>query len=146
MHSVDRKPLSILVVEDDDGDALMIEEALERSDMPGAVSRVTDGQEAIDYLRRNGPYADAGRPDVVLLDLSMPRVDGREVLAEIKADDALKSIPIVVLTTSEAATDILSSYQHQANAYVTKPLNLDDFETAVQQIDRFYRDVVQLPG
>jgi CheY-like chemotaxis protein len=137
--------LKILVVEDDDGDALVIEEALARTETPSEMRRVADGQEAIDYLRRQGAFADAQRPDVVFLDLNLPRVDGREVLVEVKSDDELKSIPIVVLTTSDAITDVLSSYQHRANAYVTKPMNLEDFETAVREIDRFFREVALLP-
>jgi CheY-like chemotaxis protein len=137
--------LRILVVEDDDGDALMIEEALSASIMPAVTDRVVDGRQAVDFLRRQGEYTGATRPDLILLDLNMPRMDGREVLAEIKSDDDLQSIPVVVLTTSGATDDVLSSYQHRANAYVTKPMNLEAFETAVQDIDRFYREIAVLP-
>ena len=139
-------PLNVLVVEDDDGDAMMIGEALAASAMPAAVQRVVDGREAIDFLRRDGVHIDARRPDIVLLDLNMPRMDGREVLAVVRADRTLQSIPIVVLTTSAADEDVLSSYQHRANAYVTKPMDLVAFETAVQEIDRFYREVAVLPS
>jgi CheY-like chemotaxis protein len=139
------RSLQILVVDDDDADALMIEEALETSDMRTTVSRVADGREALDYLHRQGPYSSANRPDLILLDLNMPRMDGRETLAAIKTDDRLKSIPVVILTTSGAAPDIVASYQHKANAYVTKPFGLDDFEATVRQIDRFYREVAVLP-
>ena len=139
------RSLQILVVDDDDADALMIEEALENSETHTVVSRVADGREALDYLARTGPYADAHRPDLILLDLNMPRMDGRETLAAIKSDDRLKAIPVVILTTSGAAPDIVASYQHRANAYVTKPFNLDDFESTVRQIDRFYREVAVLP-
>ena len=139
------RSLQILVVDDDDADALMIEEALETSDMRTTVSRVADGREALDYLHRQGPYTSAHRPDLILLDLNMPRMDGRETLAAIKTDDKLKSIPVVILTTSGAAPDIVASYQHKANAYVTKPFGLDDFEATVRQIDRFYREVAVLP-
>ena len=137
--------LEILVVDDDDADALMIEEALEATDPHSAVRRVTDGREALDYLRRVGKFADAHRPDLILLDLNMPRMDGRETLEAIKTDDQFKAIPVVILTTSGATPDIVSSYQHRANAYVTKPFGLDDFESTVRQIDRFYREVAVLP-
>ena len=139
------RSLEILVVDDDDADALMIEEALENAEVRTTVNRVADGREAMDYLRRAGAYPDANRPDLILLDLNMPRMDGRETLAAIKGDDALKAIPVVILTTSGAAPDIASSYQHRANAYVTKPFGLDDFEATVRQINRFYRDVAVLP-
>jgi CheY-like chemotaxis protein len=138
--------LEILIVDDDDADALMISEALEATGSQARVRRVPDGQAALDYLRRQDPYADAHRPDLILLDLNMPRMDGRATLAAIKADDHLKAIPVVILTTSGAAPDIVASYQHKANAYVTKPLELDDFESTVRQIDRFYREVARLPG
>ena len=137
--------LQILVVDDDDADALMIEEALENAEMHTTVNRVADGREALDYLHRIEPYTGAHRPDLILLDLNMPRMDGRETLAAIKTDDELKAIPVVILTTSGAAPDIVSSYQHRANAYVTKPFGLDDFEATVRQIDRFYREVAVLP-
>lgn len=140
------RSLQILVVDDDDADALMIEEALENTGTLTTVNRVADGVEALDYLHRSGAYADAGRPDIILLDLNMPRMDGRETLAAIKSDDTLKAIPVIILTTSGAAPDIQASYQHRANAYVTKPFGLDDFEATVRQIDRFYREVAVLPG
>ncbi len=139
------RSLQILVVDDDDADALMIEEALENARTDTTVNRVVDGREALDYLHRSGPYAEARRPDLILLDLNMPRMDGRETLAAIKTDEALKAIPVIILTTSGAAPDIVSSYQHRANAYVTKPFGLDDFEATVRQIDRFYREVAVLP-
>ncbi|GLY96685.1 response regulator [Actinoplanes sp. NBRC 103695] len=139
------RSLQILVVDDDDADALMIEEALDAAGRNTTVARVADGREALDYLHREGPYVDALRPDLILLDLNMPRMDGRETLAAIKSDEELKAIPVVILTTSGAAPDIVSSYQHRANAYVTKPFGLDDFEATVRQIDRFYREVAVLP-
>jgi CheY-like chemotaxis protein len=139
------RTMSILVVDDDDADALMIEEALELSDADVVVNRVGDGREALDYLRRTGDHTGATRPDLILLDLNMPRMGGHEALVEIKADDDLKSIPVVILTTSGAGSDVLSSYQSQANAYVTKPMELDGFEVAVGQINRFYREVALLP-
>ena len=139
------RSLQILVVDDDDADALMIEEALGATERNTTVTRVADGREALDYLNREGQYTDAHRPDLILLDLNMPRMDGRETLAAIKSDDRLKAIPVVILTTSGAAPDIVSSYQHRANAYVTKPFGLDDFEATVRQIDKFYREVAILP-
>jgi CheY-like chemotaxis protein len=139
------RSLQILVVDDDDADALMISEALESGDAHSNVERVADGVEALDYLRREGRFAEAHRPDLILLDLNMPRMDGRETLAAIKSDDQLKAIPVIILTTSGAAPDIVSSYQHRANAYVTKPFGLDDFESTVRQIDRFYREIATLP-
>nr|WP_296073137.1 response regulator [uncultured Actinoplanes sp.] len=139
------RSLQILVVDDDDADALMISEALEATDSSATVARVADGREALDYLRREGEFSTAHRPDLILLDLNMPRMDGRETLAAIKSDERLKAIPVVILTTSGAAPDIESSYQHRANAYVTKPFGLDDFEATVRQIDRFYREVASLP-
>jgi len=138
--------LQILVVDDDDADALMISEALEGSEIPATVRRVADGREALDYLRREGRFAEARRPDLILLDLNMPGMDGRQTLAAIKSDERLKAIPVVILTTSGAAPDIAASYQHRANAYVTKPFGLDDFESTVRQIDRFYREVATLHG
>lgn len=140
------RSLQILVVDDDDADALMISEALEQAERETTVERVADGREALDYLRREGRFAEARRPDLILLDLNMPRMDGRETLAAIKKDDQLKAIPVVILTTSGAAPDIVASYQQRANAYVTKPFGLDDFESTVRQIDRFYREVASLPG
>ena len=139
------RTLDILVVDDDDADAFMISEALESSGTQTTVNRVSDGREALDYLRREAPYQDAHRPDLILLDLNMPRMDGRETLAAIKNDEQLKAIPVVILTTSGAPPDIVASYQHRANAYVTKPFTLDDFESTVRQIDRFYREVASLP-
>ncbi|GGQ77767.1 response regulator [Couchioplanes azureus] len=139
------RSLDILVVDDDDADAFMISEALGSSETRTTVNRVSDGREALDYLRNVEPYADAHRPDLILLDLNMPRMDGRETLAAIKTDDRLKTIPVVILTTSGAAPDIVSSYQHRANAYVTKPFDLEDFESTVRTIDRFYREVAVLP-
>ena len=139
------RSLQILVVDDDDADALMISEALTGEETQATVERVTDGREAMDYLRGEGQYTEPRRPDLILLDLNMPRMDGRETLAAIKTDERLKAIPVVILTTSGAAPDIAASYQQRANAYVTKPFGLDDFEATVRQIDRFYREVATLP-
>ncbi|MFC0505908.1 response regulator [Micromonospora costi] len=138
-------PVRILVVDDDPGDVLMIEEALADSDVDKVIDVVGDGQEAMEFLRREGRHAQAMRPDVILLDLNMPRMDGRQVLGEVKQDEDLRTIPVVVLTTSNADTDILGSYTLQANAYVTKPIDLDDFNDVVHRIDEFFGRVVVLP-
>ncbi|BCY09260.1 response regulator [Actinoplanes sp. L3-i22] len=139
------RTLTVLVVDDDDADTLMIVEALQTATVPPIVHRAVDGQEALDFLRRRGPFAEAVRPDLVLLDLNMPRVSGHEVLAEVKSDPELRAIPVVVLTTSDAAADIIGSYGEHANAYVNKPMDLDSFEAVVQTINDFYSEVAVLP-
>ncbi|MCW2639519.1 MAG: response regulator [Dactylosporangium sp.] len=138
-------PIEVLLVEDDPGDVLMTQEAFEEHKVRNHLAVVNDGAEAIAYLRREGRYADAPRPDLVLLDLNLPRRDGREVLAEIKNDPDLRQIPVVVLTTSQADEDIVRSYQLHANAYVTKPVDFDRFIEVVRQIDDFFVSVVKLP-
>jgi two-component system response regulator len=139
------EPRSVLLVEDDPGDALMVREALETYAPDTDIVAVVDGVDALRYLRREDEFSETTRPDLVLLDLNMPRMDGREVLAEVKADRDLCTIPIVVLTTSSAAQDIRHSYQLHANAYVTKPSDFDEFTTVVRCIERFFGRVVQLP-
>jgi CheY-like chemotaxis protein len=138
-------PIEVLLVEDDPGDVLMTREAFEEHKVGNRLRVVSDGVDALAYLRREEPYEDAARPDLILLDLNLPRRDGREVLSEIKNDDSLCRIPVVVLTTSQADEDILRSYQLHANAYVTKPVNFDQFVTVVKQIDEFFISVVKLP-
>jgi CheY-like chemotaxis protein len=140
------RPISVLLVDDDPGDVLMIEEALESIGAPRAVYVVNDGEEAVAFLRQTGQFRHAPRPDVVLLDLNMPRMDGRQVLAEVKADAKLRSIPIVVLTTSQSPADIMSSYALHANAYVTKPMNLDDLTEVVHKIDYLFARIAALPN
>ncbi|TWF76967.1 response regulator receiver domain-containing protein [Pseudonocardia hierapolitana] len=142
----DQQPrtINVLLVEDDPGDVLMTREAFEEN-LHNRLDVVTDGAAALDYLRRAQPYADAPRPDLILLDLNLPRRDGREVLQEIKADPDLRHIPVIVLTTSKAQEDVLRSYQLHANAYVTKPVDFDGFIEAIKQIDHFFVSVVQLP-
>ena len=137
--------IEILLVEDDPGDTLMIREAFQDNKITNNLTCLTDGEQAVAYLRREGEYAEAVRPDLILLDLNLPRKDGREVLAEIKDDDDLKVIPIVVLTTSAAEEDILRSYRLHANAYVTKPVDFEAFIEVVRQIDEFFVSVVKLP-
>ncbi|MGC4855203.1 response regulator [Micromonospora sp. DT4] len=139
------QPVRILVVDDDPGDVLMIEEALADSDVEKVIDVVSDGEEAMEFLRAEGRHSQARRPDVILLDLNMPRMDGRQVLGAVKQDEDLRTIPIVVLTTSNADTDIVGSYTLQANAYVTKPIDLDDFNDVVRRIDEFFGRVVVLP-
>jgi CheY-like chemotaxis protein len=142
----DGSPIEVLLVEDDPGDVMMTQEALgELANPTGRLRVVSDGVEALSYLRREGKYAEAARPDLILLDLNLPRRDGREVLAEIKTDDALQRIPVIVLTTSAADEDIIRSYQLHANAYVTKPVDFDRFISVVRQIDEFFVGVVKLP-
>jgi len=138
-------PIEVLLVEDDPGDILMTREAFEEHKVHNRLTVVSDGAEALAYLRHEGSYAEAVRPDLVLLDLNLPRRDGREVLAEIKKDEDLHHIPVVVLTTSQADEDILCSYQLHANAYVTKPVDFDRFISVVRQIDDFFVTVVKLP-
>ncbi|WP_213453067.1 response regulator [Rhizomonospora bruguierae] len=140
-----RSPIEVLLVEDDPGDVLMTQEAFEEHKLRNRLAVVSDGAEALQYLRREGKYADAVQPDLILLDLNLPRRDGREVLAEIKKDENLGQIPVVVLTTSQADEDILRSYQLHANAYVTKPVDFERFIAVVRQIDEFFVSVVKLP-
>ena len=138
--------VDVLLVEDDDGDVLMTREAFEHHKIRNKLHVVQDGEEALQFLHREGPYADAPRPGLILLDLNLPRRDGREVLAELKADPELRVIPVVVLTTSEAEEDILRSYSLHANAYVSKPVDFDRFVDVIRQIDDFFVTVVKLPG
>ncbi|CAD5919090.1 MULTISPECIES: response regulator [Streptomyces] len=140
------QPIEVLLVEDDPGDELMTREAFEDNKIRNTLHVVRDGQEALDFLYRRGEYPDAPRPDLVLLDLNLPKYDGRQVLEQIKGDPELSLIPVVVLTTSSAEEDILRSYKLHANAYVTKPVDLDQFIAAVRQIDEFFVTVVRLPG
>ena len=137
--------IDVLLVEDDPGDVLMTREAFEDHKVANTLHVVGDGVEALQFLRQEGPYADAPTPDLVLLDLNLPKMDGREVLAELKADPVLRRIPVVVLTTSEAEEDVLRSYSLHANAYVTKPVDFERFVQVVQQIDDFFVSVVRLP-
>jgi two-component system response regulator len=141
----DLEPLEILLVEDDPADVELTREALADSKLMTNMNVTRDGEEAMSYLRKEGPYQDAKTPDLILLDLNMPKKDGREVLNEIKADDSLKTIPIVVLTTSESEEDILRSYNLGANCYVTKPVGLAEFMKVVDSIEGFWFTVVKLP-
>ncbi|MHB8067323.1 MAG: response regulator [Desulfobaccales bacterium] len=139
------RPIEILLVEDNPGDVRLTKEALKEGKVMNVLNTVGDGEEALAYLRRQGPYAQATRPDLVLLDLNLPRKSGREVLAEIKDDPDLKRIPVVILTVSEAEQDIIKSYNLHANCYITKPVNLEQFINVVKSIEDFWLTVVMLP-
>lgn len=139
------RPIEILMVEDNPGDVRLTREALKDGKVLNALHVVEDGVAALDFLHRRPPYENAVRPDLVLLDLNLPKLDGRQVLAAIKSDPVLKVIPVVVLTTSEAEEDILSAYQLAANCYVTKPVDLHQFNRIVQAIEGFWLTVVKLP-
>jgi CheY-like chemotaxis protein len=141
----DGMPIQVLLVEDSPGDVRLTQEAFRLANKAIQLHVVTDGVEAMDFLRHAGVHADAPRPDLILLDLNLPKMDGREVLAHIKEDDSLKLIPTVILTTSDAETDIVKSYQLQANCYLTKPVQLDAFETLVTSINDFWLTKVKLP-
>ncbi|HEY3262124.1 MAG TPA: response regulator [Pseudonocardiaceae bacterium] len=145
MTHQEARVISVLLIEDDPGDVLMTREAFEEF-LDNRLEVVNDGADAISFLRREEPYQEAQLPDLILLDLNLPRRDGREVLAEIKADPDLRHIPVVVLTTSAAEEDILRSYQLHANAYVTKPVDFDAFVRVIRQIDHFFVSVVRLPA
>ena len=139
------KPIEILLVEDNPGDVRLTVEALKEGKVANRLTVANDGVEALEVLRREGKHAGATRPDLVLLDLNLPRMDGREVLRAIKSDEHLRRIPVVVLTTSKADEDILKSYDLYANCYITKPVDLDRFIEVVKSIDAFWLTVVKLP-
>ena len=141
-----QKVMEILLVEDDPGDVLMTREAFEHHGVPNNVSVVGDGVSALEFLRKQGQFAQSPTPDLVLLDLNLPKMDGLEVLAVAKGDPMLRHIPVVVLTTSDAQEDIVGSYSLHANAYVTKPVDFDRFIDVVRQIDEFFVSVVRLPS
>jgi CheY-like chemotaxis protein len=139
------RPIDILLVEDDPGDELITREAFEHNKLHNRLHVAHDGEEGLNYLYQRGAHEDAKRPDLILLDLNLPKYDGRQLLEKIKSDPDLSRIPVVVLTTSSAEEDILRSYKLHANAYVTKPVDLDQFINAVRQIDEFFLQVVRLP-
>jgi CheY-like chemotaxis protein len=138
-------PIDVLLVEDSPGDVRLTQEALRDAKRAIRLHVACDGVEAMAFLRRVGVHAGAPRPDLILLDLNLPKMDGREVLAQIKADDSLKTIPTIILTTSQAEADIVTSYQLQANCYLSKPVQLDAFETLVRSINDFWMTKVKLP-
>ena len=138
--------IEILLVEDNPGDVRLTREALREGKVLNNLNVATDGQEAMEFLRREGEFKDVPRPDLILLDLNLPKKDGREILAEIKADESLKRIPIVVLTTSQAEKDIIQTYNLGVNCYITKPVDLDQFIYVVKSIEEFWLTVVTLPS
>jgi chemotaxis family two-component system response regulator Rcp1 len=138
-------PMHVLLVEDSPGDVRLTQEAFHDANSRIQLHVASDGVEAMSFLRRQGGHADARRPDLILLDLNMPKMDGREVLAQIKTDENLKTIPTVILTTSDAEADIVNSYRLQANCYLTKPVLLDAFEALVKSINDFWLTKVKLP-
>ena len=139
-------PVEILLVEDNPGDVRLTQEALKESKVTNHLSVAEDGVEALAFLKREGKYADAPRPDLLLLDLNLPKKDGRELLEEIKVDDNLKRIPVVVLTTSKAEEDILRMYDQHANCYITKPIDFDQFIEVIKSIEDFWLTIVKLPS
>jgi len=144
-NSLSGKSIDILLVEDNPGDARLAHEALKESKVKNTIYTVEDGVEAMSFLRMEGRYAGSPRPDLVLLDLNLPRKDGREVLAEIKNDENLKSIPVVILTVSKAEEDVLKTYNLHANCYITKPIDLNQFIKVVKSIEDFWLTIVKLP-
>jgi two-component system, chemotaxis family, response regulator Rcp1 len=140
------RPVEILLVEDNPGDVDLTREALEVSKIHNTLHVTMDGVEAINFLRKKGKYKDAVRPDIILLDLNLPKKDGREVLGEIKQDEDLKRIPVVILTTSSAEEDVLKTYNLHANCYITKPLDLNQFIKVVKTIEDFWLSIVVLPN
>ena len=143
--SAPNDPVEILLAEDNPGDVMLTKKALKRGKLANNLHVVTDGVEALDYLRQNGEYEDVPRPDLILLDLNMPRKDGQDVLKELKDDDELRTIPVVVLTSSESEEDIAKSYELNANAYLTKPVDFDGFIEIVNRLENFWFKVVKLP-
>ena len=146
MSRAQHLPIEILLVEDNPGDVRLLQEAFSGAKVLNNISVATDGVEAMAFLRKEGNYANAPTTDLVLLDLNMPRMDGREVLAEMKADDSLKHVPVVVLTTSEAEIDIIKTYELHANCYITKPVDLNQFLKTVRAIEDFWLTIVKLPS
>jgi len=140
------RQIEILLIEDNPGDARLTQEAMRAAKMTNVLHLVEDGVQAMEFLRRRSRFKDAPRPDLILLDLNLPKKDGRAVLAEVKTDPDLRRIPVVVLTTSRSEEDVMQAYDMHANAYVTKPVNLDQFMKIVALIDEFWLKVVTLPG
>lgn len=139
------KPVEILLAEDNPGDVMLTRKALEQGKLANNLHVTTDGVDALEFLRQDGEYEDAPRPDLILLDLNMPRKDGQEVLKELRADDELRRIPVVVLTSSESEEDIVRSYELNANAYLTKPVDFDGFVEIVNRLENFWFQVVKFP-
>jgi len=139
------KPIDILIIEDNEGDARLIKEVLSEGKVSNSLHVVKDGVQAMEFLQRKGAYKSEQIPDLVILDLNLPKKDGREVLLEIKTDNELKKIPVVIMTTSQAEEDILKSYDLHANCYITKPIDLNQFIKVVKSIEDFWFSIVKLP-
>lgn len=139
------RPIEILLVEDNPGDVRLTQEAFRENKIRNKLNVVNDGEQALAFLRREGVYANVARPGLILLDLNLPRVDGREVLAQIKSDPELRHIPVVILTTSQAEEDVVKSYALHANCYITKPVDLERFMQVVKEVEHFWLSVVNLP-
>jgi chemotaxis family two-component system response regulator Rcp1 len=141
-----KREIHILLVEDNEGDIVLTLEAFREARIHNVVDVVRDGEKALEFLKKEGVYRNAGTPDLVLLDINLPKIDGKEVLAAIKQDENLKSIPVVMLTTSDSEKDILESYMRHANCYITKPVGFENFMKVVMTIKDFWISIVQLPG
>lgn len=146
MNEQAARPIDILMIEDDRDDVFLTEKALKSGKVLNVLHVVTDGEEAMAYLRRRGPYAGAVRPDLIVLDLNLPKMNGQEVLTEIKGDPDLRVIPVVILTTSDSEQDVLKSYRLHANCYIHKPVDLDQFIKVVHSIEEFWFSIVRLPS
>lgn len=142
---IQAKPVSVLLVEDNQADADLAVEALKDAKVKIDLNIVDDGEKALNYLYQRGDYQEAVRPDLILLDLNLPRVDGREVLATIKSDSALKCLPVVILTTSDSEADVAMTYSHHANCYIKKPVDFDQFHKAIREVTDFWFTLVKLP-
>lgn len=140
------KPLHILLVEDNDGDILLIQEAFEEAKVANNLKVVKDGEKALNYLQKKGGFIDAASPDLIILDINLPRMNGHEVLKEIKESDEFKQIPVIMLTTSSSEIDVVKSYKNHANCYITKPVDVEDFFEAVLGIEEFWISLVRLPS
>ncbi len=145
LDTIRSRPVEILLAEDNPGDARLTVEGFKDAKVQNNITVVEDGKEALAYLRHEGPYANVALPDLILLDLNMPKKDGREVLAEIKADEVLRRIPVLIFTVSSADKDILEAYNLQASAFITKPIDLDEFITVVKSLEEFWLTIVKLP-
>ncbi len=145
IDSLTAKPVEILLIEDNPVDIRMTQEAFKDYKVANNLHAVTDGEAGMDFIYQRGAYKDAPRPDLILLDLNLPKKNGREILEQVKADDKLRAIPIVILTTSELDEDMMGSYCHQANAFITKPIDFDDFVTMMRTVGDFWLTFVRLP-
>jgi chemotaxis family two-component system response regulator Rcp1 len=140
------RQMNILLVEDNEGDILLAKEALKQGRIPSSVNVARDGEEALNYLHKRADFAEVSVPDLILLDINLPKIDGKEVLSEIKTDRSLRYIPVVMLTTSSAESDVMDAYYHHANCYIVKPVDLDKFLEVVHRIENFWLSIVKLPN